>query len=178
MLRIVAIIPAAGKGLRYGKPKIAAKVGRNTFIDQIVQTLERAKVNSYEIVKDIETEDMLDSIRIGMKRYLQNKQRPDGWLIWPVDHPYVKPETISGLIGCFASNSSSVIVSGYQGQHGHPVVIPASLNISDKNYPGGLRQAIKDSGIKRVNLDVDDKAVLMNINRPSDQTADIYDKRN
>lgn len=166
--QLYAIIPAAGKGIRYGEPKAEATIGEKTFINCILETLAETPIAGVKVVRDVETPDMLASIRHGIQLAHTEGWSPLGWLIWPVDHPLISRETIISLIDNFFQYPNAVVNPVYKGQRGHPVIIPGSLQIPVSNYPGGLRQVISELSLERIEIEVPDPGIIQNINRPED----------
>ncbi|MBW6515915.1 MAG: NTP transferase domain-containing protein [Candidatus Cloacimonetes bacterium] len=171
--QIYAIIPAAGKGERYGEPKVDASIGDKTFIKQILDTLSQTPIAGVKIVRDVETVDMLDSIKLGIKLAHNDGWNALGWLIWPVDHPLISKKTVMTLLTTFYRNPDKIVNPLYNEQRGHPIVIPVDLIIPDSNLSGGLRQVIADSAFERIDVEVPDSAVIQNINHYEDILQDV-----
>ncbi|MFO7660375.1 MAG: NTP transferase domain-containing protein [Candidatus Cloacimonadaceae bacterium] len=167
-MKIIAIIPAAGKGTRFGMPKVDASYNGISFAEMIKNTLTEAGISAIYLIRDVETPDMLATIKTGMQRALREQERPDGWLIWPVDHPTVKAGTIQMLVSVFAAKANSVIIPRHQNQNGHPILIPGALVIPDQTEPLGLKGVILKSGFPQHYIDVDDVGILFNFNTPED----------
>ena len=166
--QIYAIIPAAGKGERFGEPKVDAALGDKTFVKTILDTLSNTPIAGVKIVRDIETTDMLESIKLGIELAKNDGWVALGWLIWPVDHPMISKKTVLSLINVFFQNPDAVVNPIYKGQRGHPIIIPNVLNLSDNLSQGGLRKIITDSSLMRIDIDVPDPAVTQNINHQKD----------
>jgi CTP:molybdopterin cytidylyltransferase MocA len=167
-MHIIALIPAAGKGSRYGMPKVDALYNGITFSQMILNTLQSAGIETSYIIRDIETPDMLASLKVGMNTFHSQAVHPDGWLIWPVDHPTVKAETVKLLIQFFATHTNSVIIPCHNSHSGHPIIIPASLALPDYPLPNGLKDVIMLSHFPVHHVEVDDPAILHNINTPEE----------
>jgi CTP:molybdopterin cytidylyltransferase MocA len=167
-MKVAAIIPAAGQGERFGMPKVDAQYNGISFAQRIINTLQEAGLAEYVLVRDVKTDDMLGSIKWGMEQYLASNARPDGWLIWPVDHPVVTATTITILTTIFADKQNSVIIPRCQGSNGHPILVPGSLVIPDKPQPLGLKGVILESGFSMRYVNVNDVGVLFNINTTDD----------
>lgn len=95
-------------------------------------------------------------------------------LLQPGDHPEVRRATLDALIqaagdppdGC----PGRAVMPQFDGQGGHPVLIPAMLTgtILGYNGPGGLRQFWVDRPRLCLRLPVDDPAVVRDIDTPKD----------
>lgn len=167
-MQIVALIPAAGKGSRYGMPKVDASYNGITFSQMILNTLTEAGVEIYHVIRDIDTPDMLASLKVGMNTFQSQNVHPDGWLIWPVDHPTVRAETIKFMMNIFSSRTNSIIIPRHDNKNGHPIIIPASLAIPEQSPPNGLKEVIMLSHLPVHFIEVDDSGILVNINTPED----------
>ncbi len=167
---LVAIIPAAGKGSRYGIPKAQAVIEGITFLDLVTATIISAGIDRIIAVTGIETADMLASIRHGITRAKETAMGEfpiRGFLIFPVDHPLVRPQTVIALCSCFRANPEAVVIPRYEQRNGHPVIIPASIDL-DLPASHGLSQIIRESDVITIHLDTDDANVIRNLNSPAD----------
>ena len=171
--QIYAIIPAAGKGKRFGKPKTGAIYEHRTFLRHILDTLSETPVAGTKVITDADTADMLATIRIGTESALKDGWNALGWLIWPVDHPFVEVSTINILIRHFWLNPDAVVNPLYADTRGHPLIIPASMELPDNYIEGGLRKVIRSADLKRVDVPVTDPAILKNINYKEDLIQNV-----
>ncbi|MHB1434953.1 MAG: nucleotidyltransferase family protein [Thermoplasmata archaeon] len=90
-------------------------------------------------------------------------------LLWPVDHPFVRAETVTGLLAArTAEPSGSWWVPEFCGKGGHPVVIGASVlpRIRALRADDSLREARPDDATALRRLPVDDPGVVANIDAP------------
>jgi CTP:molybdopterin cytidylyltransferase MocA len=165
---IIAIIPAAGKGSRYGMPKVDANYNGISFAERITYVLALAGIEKIALVRDVETPDMLASIRYGMEQALAEYGRPDGWLIFPVDHPSVTEETVKTLAAEFSRRRNSIIIPRHNGKSGHPVILPGSFVIKEEANPLGLKGLIINSAYPVHYVEVEDEGILRNFNTPED----------
>lgn len=181
-LKIAVLILAAGVGRRAGMPKWQLEFEGKTFLDIICDKLASIQITNVICVKrkgfDIKKTllnyvinpvpeyGMFSSVYYGTKAY------PDygAYLIWPVDHPFVKASTIIALKNIFEPNYEKVIRPVFVGVSGHPIIVPNSLTTYMKtpNYSGGLRQLIKDSKLEIFDLVVKDPDILKNVNAVTD----------
>ena len=180
---ISAIILAAGKGKRFGEPKAFAKIDNMSFLDLSISKLcslniaeilvvVKEKINlNFNNIKQVinirHNAPMLSSIYEGIKN---SDMKTSGYMIYPVDYPYIGKDTLERLINAYSRNTDKVIMPIYQGMSGHPVIIPASLadKINDVELEGGLGALIKNSHIEVEYIEVPDEGILKNINYKSD----------
>jgi len=167
-MQIVALIPAAGKGSRFGMPKVDASYNGISFAEKILSTLQESGIKQSLVIRDIETSDMLASIKFGMNSFHSQDVHPDGWLIWPVDHPAVKSGTIRFMVKVFSTHSNSIIIPRHNNKGGHPIIIPAAMAIPEDAPPNGLKDIIHQSLFPVHFIEVIDPGILININTPED----------
>ncbi|MBU0509788.1 nucleotidyltransferase family protein [bacterium] len=185
-VKVGAVVLAAGSGKRMGSPKALLPLGESSFLGSILRTLREVGGEEIVIVVSpaLRTEiaalapfarlivnpnpesDMLSSVRLGV----QSIANVSGVMIVPVDHPFVQPSTYARLMERFARNPDSVIVPTYDCRNGHPVIVPYAwaCRLPEISYEGGLRAIIQHSDMQVIQVSVDDKGVLRNINAQTD----------
>ncbi len=91
------------------------------------------------------------------------------WLM-PVDLPSVKIETVKIIQQESINNQDSIIVPFYEEQRGHPVVMPVQSfkDIDEKLWQLEMRDVIKSSTYRIVNLQVDDCGIIEDCDVQSD----------
>lgn len=180
--KICAVILAAGEGRRFGEPKAFAKIDEVSFLNLSVEKLcstevcevsvvVKNKINLNfnklkEVINSRQDAPMLSSVYEGIK----NSVDADGYLIYPVDYPFIKKSTLDKLISEFGIHSESVILPVYNNKKGHPVIIPKSIavKINGEDVDGGLDALIKNSDAEICLIGVNDDGILRNINYKSD----------
>jgi molybdenum cofactor cytidylyltransferase len=184
-MKIRALILAAGKGSRIGKPKLMLEINNKSFISVIVDRVKSAGIDdmicivsneTYEWTKKnincnivINTEPekgMISSVYYGAV----NLNDCEGVMIIPVDHPFVEAGTYLELIEEFKKNKDSIIKPVFDGKSGHPVIVPYDIikSINKENFSSGLKEVIKKSGRKQIYVEINDKGILKNINTKED----------
>ena len=96
---------------------------------------------------------------------------PDGLdlLLWPVDHPFVRPETVTGLLAARTLGARGRWwVPEFEGRGGHPVVVGAAALPRIRALPAHapLREARPEDPGDLRRLPVDDPGVVANIDDP------------
>jgi len=179
---IGAIVLAAGASSRMGRSKAHLPAGPDgrTFLDAIAETLDAAGVGSVRVVvapgldrlpgnrvvNPDPSEGMLSSVQCGLRAFREDL---DAVLVWPVDHPLVKRETVLAMIAAFRSSGAPIVVPIHDGRRGHPVLFAArvipELLAADRSK--GAR-AIVHAHDDRLELPIADGAVVADIDTPED----------
>ncbi len=183
---ITCIILSAGKSSRFGSPKALAKLSQCTVLEHLQkQLIHCAQVTEIIIVVGAKADQIksfilnhnkvkvvynkdynfgqTSSFKAGLKYAAPDTQ---GFMLWPVDYPIIKNETIDQLINAFLENKSSILIPSFDGQKGHPPIFSASL----KNEFLRLDNAVGLNMVARSYpeyisiLPVDDMGVIMSFN--------------
>ena len=187
--RIAAIIPAAGRSQRMGKPKPLVLVnGRPMLLatmaplfvqpglDVIVVTrsdiaaaLDLGSAGATVVCNDAPDAEMIDSVRLGI-RTAQPGAGPIGWLITPGDQPGLDPADVRRCIDQFHADSSRIIIAAFRGRRGHPAIIPADLtaDILSPLCDRGLNQLMKRHEERITLVKCASPSITTNINTPAD----------
>src|SRR5262245_14423412 len=134
---ISAIVLAAGKSERMGRPKALLEFRGRTFLENILDTISRSSIAHTSIVvghhrQAIDNPVASASIVVnpgyeqGMVTSLQSGIRAlppksIGAFLLLVDHPVVDVETIEAMIPSAAPNR--IVQPTFQGRRGHPVLL-------------------------------------------------------
>jgi molybdenum cofactor cytidylyltransferase len=184
-VRIGAIVLAAGKSERMGRPKALLALRGRTFIETILDAISRSPVEHTVVVvghhpDEIEPhvatfartvlnpdyeKGMITSIQAGIRALPAGM---DGALLFLVDHPVVDSESIQSLLA--HASPDRIVVPMFEGRRGHPVffgmavleevlALPASegANIVVRRDPGRI-----------VQVSVNSPGVLMDVDTPED----------
>lgn len=179
---VSAIIPASGLGKRFGISKIRAKFNDKLFPEIILEIINSVGLSDYRFIVNNDDYDfackyleskkiiinknlhlgMIHSIELGLRELSSFA----GYLIFPVDHPFIKPDTITKLIHFFWEDNNVVIKPSFNKKSGHPIIIPKSMVklITNNKNNHNLKQIIIESNIEINYLDVDDENILLNVN--------------
>lgn len=183
---VVAIVPAAGRGERFGGTKLLARIKGAPLIDWtlwslldggvervIVVTAPGADLSAARLMSDprvrfVVNEDpsrgMLSSIQAGVAA-----ATGDPILILPGDMPFVASSTVTAVtVACI--RQQRVVVPTFNQQRGHPIAVPASLREAVLLAPtdSTLKDALAAAGAWRVELPVDDPGILRDVDVPRD----------
>jgi|GEM_PF-199862 len=184
MNSITAVILAAGEGKRIGLPKWSLTVDGKTFLSIIIEKIISIGIknivcvlkdniiplnyNVVTVMNNTNSSSMFSSIYHGLKIALTTKSL--GYLIYPVDHPFVKINIIDRLCREFLQHSTKVICPCYKNEIGHPIIIPLCLaqKINFQDYDGGLKHFIRDQNAIIYTVNTFDYGILQNINTKED----------
>jgi len=111
-------------------------------------------------------EGMFGSVRAGVAAL---QDRCAGFFLLPVDIPLVRRETVRCLLEALQPERNETLIPHFQGQSGHPPLIPASLRpaiLATSGDQGGLRSVLQRAEIRAV--PVPDKGVLLDMDTDQD----------
>lgn len=186
-----AVVLAAGRGSRMGMPKLRLLWEGKSFLQLILDALQQAEIapvvtvvaandepwtrqhaDRTEIVINPQPQlGMMSSIQWG----IQHLRHCHGLCLVPVDHPLVAVDTFRALKQASGQNPGRIIKLSHHQQGGHPIVIP-------HRYFGKVLAAAPDSSLRQLlrtaesdifRLEVEDAAILRNINTWKDVVPDI-----
>lgn len=187
-MAIPAIILAAGLGTRMGTPKALLSVNDVTLWEYSYRKLDNAgyhpiisiinqeikvrcswQAREHTVINPFPEAGPLYSIYLGVQ--LVQNMLP--CLLYPIDFPLVRLQTLRSLLEQAARFPQSVILPTYEGKKGHPIIIPSSLfpKLNGKDYSGGLAAIIRESNTDKLLLPVPDRGILSNINQLTDWQA-------
>ncbi len=175
--KTAGIIVSAGRTSRRNEANPLLKVGSISVVKRIVLTFQLVGISPIVVIAGYqaeeiehhladygviflrnqyyETSQMFDSAKIGLD-FLQKKC--DQVIFTPVNIPMFTPETIQRMINC----NEKLLSPSYNGKTGHPLLISSELIPKILEYDGnmGMRGAIKNIGVQRKWMDVDDEGIL------------------
>ncbi|RMG43922.1 MAG: hypothetical protein D6718_10850 [Acidobacteria bacterium] len=193
-LLVLAAITAAGHSARMGVPKPLVAWNGGTFLGTILHTLRAAgilrpavvvapgaeavriealRAGGFPLVNPHADRGRFTSVRLAARWALTragHATRPLALVLWPVDCPAVATETVAALAGAARRRPGADVVPVYRGRGGHPVVLgrPTLERLASAPDRGHLRELMRSGGRTPVRLEVLDRAVLDNLNRPGD----------
>lgn len=186
-----AVIAAAGMSSRMNDFKPMLKVGSITITRRIISTLQQTGIDPVVLITGNQAEtlekhvshmgviclrnaeyatgQMLDSVKIGMS-YLQNQC--DRILFTPVDIPLFTSNTIKSLMNAHAL----IAVPVCNTHEGHPLMMDTQVIPYLLNYDGGqgLAGAVRNSGIPKQQIEVEDEGILFDVDTPYDYKQMLY----
>ncbi len=177
----------AGKSSRMGEPKQHIKIHGKTFLEHICDSVSSLcgkfsglifvgspsdepsenLINSMggKWVKNFDIDlGPLHSIRLGCA------QIPDeeGFLLWPVDHPLIQPDTISEILRKGEEYPDAIIIPTHKGKRGHPSRFPGWTKeiLRESPLEAGARWVLQKFPDRIKHVEMEDFWVTMNLNSP------------
>lgn len=194
---VACVILAAGEGRRAGGPKAfrtfrdpasgreetylarvaaLAEAGGAGPVVAVIRPGDRSRAESVLpsslvlVANPDPCRGMLSSLRCGVDAL---PDRVCGVLVFPVDHPEVRPRTVAALIEAFLGDPAGPWRPCLEGRGGHPVVFPWEVvrAVPSEDVPGGLAAWVRAQGIQWRDLPVGDPGVLRNLNGDRNERA-------
>jgi molybdenum cofactor cytidylyltransferase len=178
-----AVIPGAGAGTRFGGPKAAAELRPGErFIDAIARTAADAGAKpvvvvlppgvaappgTRVVVNPRADSEQIDSVRLGFAQLTNSPVT--GALLWPVDHPFVRLDTVLAIADEARRSGAPVVVPTHHGRRGHPAYFAREswrelVTVSE----GGARAVVRGFGAAVREVATDDAGVLRDIDTRDD----------
>lgn len=153
-MQTFAVIPAAGRSLRMGQPKLLMPWGGASVIEHVLAAWRASRVDHVIVVVDPRDDrlaqlcgscgaqvvvpdeppaEMKDSVRLGLQWAESGRpQSDDAFLVAPADMPALAAELIDRLIEAHASGlgrgeTPCIRAPRHGKKHGHPVLFPWPL---------------------------------------------------
>jgi molybdenum cofactor cytidylyltransferase len=189
-----AVLPAAGKSTRMGRPKLALPLGSRTVLEHVVQALQTGGVEQILVVAGPhvpelaplalaagayvlqlveQTADMRATVEQGLA-WLEERFHPapdDPWLLVPADHPVLDPDVVRQLLQARTAHPErSIVVPAYEGRRGHPALIAWKHVAGMRALPPdtGLNVYLRRQTAAVLELPVPSPAVLLDLDTPED----------
>jgi molybdenum cofactor cytidylyltransferase len=175
-MSLAAIILAAGKSTRMGRPKMLLPWGATTVIGHLISQWQRVGEANVAVVHrdDPQLAAELDRLGVSPEQRIENPA-PDGdmfssivcaarWEGWPQetthwavtlgDQPHLRDTTLRALIAFGVGHPATVCQPEWNGRPKHPVLLPrtAFLKLRDTTVTD-LKQFLTDEQVARIKLD-------------------------
>jgi CTP:molybdopterin cytidylyltransferase MocA len=110
----------------------------------------------------------IGSIQVAVRTVLNHPI--DALLVWPVDLPHVKVDTVRSLVDGFRISKRPIVVPFCSGRRGHPVVFGRAVFEELLRAPDseGAGAVVRADSTRVLEVPVTDTAVLSSLNRPED----------
>jgi len=162
LMRICAVVLAAGEGRRMGGPKALATLGAESFATAVLRAFARPEIAQRVLVLGAAAERIAEDAALpASTAVVVNRRWKEGMLtsvvagldaaqaldaeavlLHPVDNPLVGPETVDAVIHALAAGAR-IAVPSHGGRRGHPA------GFARETWPA-LRAATADGGARSV----------------------------
>lgn len=197
---VPALVLAAGLSSRMKRPKALMPIQPDgtTFVAQLSRTLVQGGAVDVLVVGRSDDEALqrevdalgpsvrfvanpdpdrgqLSSLIAGLNA--ADKPGVTGILVAPVDAPLIAASTVAALLSQFVSSRAPIVRPTYRGRHGHPVIFSRSVfdDLRHADPSQGAKAVVRAYSGGAIDLDVDDPAVVDDIDDPEDY-ARILDR--
>jgi molybdenum cofactor cytidylyltransferase len=185
-LMLALLILAAGESSRMRFPKALLKIGEETFVECILRKAKAAGLTSVFVITGADHEKIISVFPqipcVHNENYMQGqisslqkgiRNLPEGItevMVWPVDQPLIKKETVITLIEHWNEKKKALTIPVYQDHKGHPVIYNnAAMKAAVKLQ---MHQTGKDLqslfAMDMALVEVADPAVAIDIDTPED----------
>lgn len=132
--------------------------------EQLIPLLQNLNVTI--LINEHYAEGMFTSIQTGVANL---PPQTKGFFLLLADTPIISAETIPSLINAF-QNQSEIVYPCYQEERGHPPLISARYipDILSWKEEGGLRAVLNRFEDYAINVPVNDRGILLDMDTPSD----------
>jgi molybdenum cofactor cytidylyltransferase len=190
----IALIPAAGKSTRMGRPKLTLPLGERTVLYHVLTAIRDAGVEhtvvvigphvpelgqivvsagAHALLLSEETPDMRATVEAGLA-WLQANLQPDpeeSWLLMPADHPALDPTVIGRLQQASAEHADcSIFVPRFEVNRGHPVLLAwkHAGQIGSLPAGAGINSYLRQLSQETFEVAVDSLSILLDLDTPED----------
>jgi molybdenum cofactor cytidylyltransferase len=201
-MQTYALIPAAGKSTRMGRPKLALPLGGRSVLECTIDALRQAGITDILVVVSPdgaelatlaqkagasvlrlaeETPDMQSTVMHGLA-WLEEHHHPratDSWLLLPADHPTLQPEVIRQLLQERREQPGhSIFIPTYNCRRGHPTLIGWQYTAELRVWPAGqgLNRFLRQKTDATWECSMSFPDVLLDLDTPKDYQRLVRDR--
>jgi molybdopterin converting factor subunit 1 len=191
---IAAIVPAAGRSERMGRPKLILPVGGMSVIARVTTALrqggadpvivivppawvpgaavlaaEAERAGGSVLVAPQPPLHMRTSVELGLDRLAQMPP-PATFLLAPGDSPGIDAHLVARVIARARAAPLAIVIPQARGRRGHPIALPWSLADEIRSLPDdvGINYLVARHADRVVSLEIDDPRALDDLDTPED----------
>jgi molybdenum cofactor cytidylyltransferase len=192
---IPAIILAAGKSTRMGRPKALLPIGADdTFLTHLVATFRAAGIDDVVVVVGYEAPAIVEAVqrRDALARVVVNENYESGQLsslvaglrvvdrpgvvaamMALVDVPLVSASTIAAIVERYHATRAPIVRPVGRGKRGHPVLIDRALfdELRRSDPSQGAKGVVRAHTSIAGDVEVDDEGAFVDVDTPSEYDA-------
>ena len=187
---ISCILLSAGLSQRFGSSKALAKFNSNqTIIRYLLEKLTSCLFLEIVVVLGHDKEAIMhDVFKHNLIHLVYNKdyklgqtssvieglkncsKKSTGFLILPIDCPFVTPETIINLIKSFEESKPDILIPSYNERRGHPPIFNNKIKELILKMPlsQGINTLLNDPFNITLNITTSDPGVTQSFNTPEE----------
>ena len=186
---IGAVVLAAGRSQRMGRPKMSLPWGDSTVIGQVVSVLLAAGAEDIVVVTggdresvdvalrdfpvekvfnpDFANGEMLLTLQHGLNRL---KCETDAALVVLGDQPQIEVGIVQIVIAAYQEEGHALVVPSHRMRRGHPWLVarPMWQTILDLQPPATMRRFLANYAADIHYLNVDTPSILLDLDTPQD----------
>lgn len=180
------VVPSSGASARMGRAKGLLQIEGETFLRRTVDALRRGGCEPVLVIVAEGEEALAVEASESGAVVLLNPDPGDGPITslrialtaldgsvggvayLPVDHPMVRPETVSALLDVARSTGAPLTVPTHDAKRGHPAIFGKALFVEllDLELEGGAKTVVHRHLTEAQLLEVDDQGVVIDIDTP------------
>lgn len=184
-MKPAGVILAAGRSSRMGRDKALLPYGETTFLGSLISVFQPccepvvvvlghhadamrpAAAGARVAVNEGYDRGMLSSLQTGLRALPEDLEAVAFTL---VDHPGLRAETLARLIRVFEESGAPLVSPTYKGERGHPVIVGRAVMEELLALPAEAspKPVLRGRYPEAVFVEVDDPAVVADIDRPED----------
>lgn len=186
---ISCIILAAGLSNRFGSPKPLAEWHKETLIEHLQRLLLPTSLHEIVIVLGSHAQEIkplllnhnkiklvynkdynfgqTSSFKEGLKSV---SPKAEGVMLWPVDYPAIKRETVNLLVEAFIKEKPLILIPTHKDKKGHPPIFSATLRKEFLRLvvTVGVNSVFYNHSAYVRTLEVNDPGVVATFNTPQE----------
>jgi molybdenum cofactor cytidylyltransferase len=194
---ITAVVLAAGKSERMGRPKMLLPFGRRTLIETVLAGVRKSRVDDAVVVLGAHREAVESIVARAGFRAVFNENFEAGmlssvlrglreipaaalaFLIVLGDQPFPPSTVIDRLIAARERTGKGIVLPVHGGRRGHPVLIDMRYRdeVTSLDPSVGLRQLLRGHPDDVLEVPVRTPAVLADIDHPGDYRKALASRR-
>jgi molybdenum cofactor cytidylyltransferase len=191
---IAAIVPAAGRSARMGRPKLLLPIGGRSVIARVIAALREGGADPIVMVvapaaidgaaalaaeakqggacvvsADPAPPDMRASAERGLDRIGQGPA-PSILLLAPGDSPGIDADLVGRLVALARATPGAIVIPSSGGRRGHPIALPWALAAEIRDLPddAGINPLVARHSASVIELDVSHADAIADLDTPDD----------
>jgi len=187
---IGAVVFAAGRSQRMGRPKLILPWGDTTVIGRVVSVLAAApQINEIIVVTggaqtavekilrdspartvfnpDYANGEMIITLKVGLRVF---SEKVEAALIVLGDQPQIELGVVQSVLEAYREEAAPLVVPSYQMRRGHPWIVARTLwsEIDQISPPQTLRDFLNQHQPETRFVNVDNASILQDLDTPQD----------